>query len=102
MLGRLAFLALISALALNAQSITGALSGSVTDPSEAAIVGAKIRLLNPATGIERSATSNEAGRFFFGSIQPASYSLFIEAQGFRRLERNFVEQCVCCGDLERH
>ena len=87
---RLVLLGLLLAAALNAQSITGSLSGSVTDPSEAAIIGAKVRLVNSATGLERLSNSNEAGRFFFGSLQPGAYNLFIEAQGFRRLERSAI------------
>ena len=86
-----------------AQSITGALSGTVTDPSGAAIVKASVLLRHTATGAERSSESNEAGRFFFGSLQPGAYTLAIEAPGFRRLERTNVNvpaaETVSLGDL---
>ncbi|MCC6293160.1 MAG: carboxypeptidase regulatory-like domain-containing protein [Bryobacterales bacterium] len=85
----LVLLLLVSACAW-AQSITGALSGTVTDPSGAAILKASVLLRHAATGAERSSESNEAGRFFFGSLQPGAYTLAIEAPGFRRLERTNV------------
>jgi hypothetical protein len=78
------------ALPVLAQSITGSLTGSVTDSSGGAIANASARLRSEATGIERAATSNEAGRFFFGSLQPGAYTLQLEAQGFKRLERTSI------------
>jgi hypothetical protein len=73
-----------------AQSITGALAGFVTDPTDASIPKASVLLRHNATGAERPAETNEAGRFFFGSLQPGAYTLTIEAAGFRRLERTNV------------
>jgi len=43
------------------QSITGAISGVVIDPSDAVMTGVQIRLTNSATGAERSAVTNETG-----------------------------------------
>jgi hypothetical protein len=73
-----------------AQSITGSLSGTVSDPTDAAIVNASVRLTSTATGAERTVNTNEAGRFFFGSLQPGAYTLSIEASGFKRLERTGI------------
>src|SRR5260221_452133 len=72
------------------QSITGAISGVVIDPSDAVMTGVSIRLTNSATGAERSAVTNETGRFFFGSLQPGAYKLAIEAAGFKRLEQSQI------------
>ncbi|MEP7366556.1 MAG: carboxypeptidase-like regulatory domain-containing protein, partial [Acidobacteriota bacterium] len=86
------------------QSITGSLTGVVTDPSDATIPKASVLLRYTATGAERSATTNEAGRFFFGSLQPGAYTLAIEAGGFRRLERTNVNvpaaETVSLNDLK--
>ncbi len=87
---KLLLLFLIGALSAFAQSITGAVSGVVTDPSGAVIPGAQVRLTSSATGAERTAATNEAGGFFFGSLQPGSYKLDVEAQGFRRLEQTDI------------
>jgi len=72
------------------QSITGAISGVVVDPSDAVMTGVQIRLTHSATGAERSAVTNETGRFFFGSLQPGAYKLAIEAAGFKRLEQSQI------------
>jgi len=87
---RIVELFLLGAAAVLAQSITGALGGVVTDPSEGAIPKAGVVLRQVATGAERTAETNEAGRFFFGSLQPGEYTLTIEAAGFRKLERRNV------------
>jgi hypothetical protein len=72
------------------QSITGAISGLVIDPTDAVMTGVQIRLTNSATGVERSAVTNETGRFFFGSLQPGTYKIAIEAAGFKRLEQSQI------------
>src|SRR5712692_12018426 len=85
-------LLLLFALAFSAlaQSITGAIAGTVSDQTDATVAGASIRLTSTATGAERTTKTNEAGRFFFGSLQPGTYTLSAEAQGFRRLERTSI------------
>ncbi len=92
MMHAMGFLAafLIGSLCAFAQSITGAISGVVTDPSDAVISGVSVRLTSTATGAARSATTGETGRFFFGSLQPGAYQLAIEAHGFRRLEQTNI------------
>ena len=75
---------------LHAQSITGSLTGSIIDPTDAAIAGASLTLRNSATGAERALTSDQAGRFFFGTLQPGSYTLSIEQAGFKRFERTEI------------
>ncbi|MBI1895837.1 MAG: carboxypeptidase regulatory-like domain-containing protein [Acidobacteria bacterium] len=84
---RLVLAVVLFAVLAPAQSITGAITGIVTDPTDAVISGARVRLASSATGAERTAPTNEAGRFFFGSLQPGAYTLSIEAEGFRRLVR---------------
>ncbi len=73
-----------------AQSITGAISGVVVDPSDAIMPGVQVRLTSSATGAERQAPTNESGRFYFGSLQPGAYKLVLESAGFKRLEQSNV------------
>ncbi|MFN9457476.1 MAG: carboxypeptidase regulatory-like domain-containing protein, partial [Acidobacteriota bacterium] len=80
----------LAALSALAQSITGALGGAVTDPSDGAIQKAVVVLRQVTTGAERRTETNDAGRFFFASLQPGEYTLTIEASGFRKLERRNV------------
>jgi hypothetical protein len=65
-----AVLALLAALAA-AQS-TSQLNGSVTDSSGAAVAGAKLSLSNPATGLQRTATSNGTGLYQFLDVPPGT------------------------------
>jgi Carboxypeptidase regulatory-like domain/TonB-dependent Receptor Plug Domain len=68
-----------------AQSIvTGAISGTVTDPSGAVIVGANLNLKNPATGESLTATSGGTGGFQFTLLQPGTYTLAVTQTGFKQ------------------
>jgi Carboxypeptidase regulatory-like domain len=68
-----------------AQSIvTGAVSGTVTDPSGAVIVGANLTLKNPATGESLTATSGGTGGFQFTLLQPGTYTLAVTQSGFKQ------------------
>ena len=70
----------------NAQSIvTGAVSGTVTDASGAAIADAKVTLTNEATQEVQSVSSNESGVYQFALLKPGHYSVSIEKEGFRRV-----------------
>jgi hypothetical protein len=65
---------------------TGQLNGSVTDPSGASVANAKITLSNPATGLQRTATSNEAGLYQFLDVPPGDYRLEATATGFAKYQ----------------
>src|SRR5215468_10261936 len=53
----------------------GLISGTITDPSGAAIPGATVSVKNERTGDERKATSDAAGRYVVTNLSPASYSI---------------------------
>ncbi|HME36813.1 MAG TPA: carboxypeptidase-like regulatory domain-containing protein [Candidatus Sulfotelmatobacter sp.] len=75
---------LVSALLVSpatAQS-TSQLNGNVTDPSGAAVAGAKITLTEAATGFQRTATSNASGLYQFLDVPPGGYQLAASASGF--------------------
>ena len=65
-----------------AQSVRGAIAGTVTDPSGAVIVGAKITATNTGTGATSTATSSSAGTYHFPSIPLGTYTLSVTAPGF--------------------
>ncbi len=62
---------------------TGALTGTVTDPSGAVIAGATVTLTNNGTGEARSATTDANGSYRFGLLTPGSYSVQFSASGFK-------------------
>ncbi|MGA7343767.1 MAG: TonB-dependent receptor [Terracidiphilus sp.] len=68
-----------------AQSLAGlgAITGTVHDPSGAAISNASVEILNHSLGIDRKLTSTDAGLFVAPSLPPASgYSVTVSAPGF--------------------
>ncbi len=61
---------------------TSAIVGQVTDATNAAIPGATVRVTSRETGLERSAKTDELGRFNFPQLRPGTYSVKVEADGF--------------------
>ena len=69
----LAALALLLPTLISAQSVvTGAISGSITDPSGAVIVGATVNLKNNATGELLTTTSSSGGAYQFTLLKPGN------------------------------
>ncbi len=84
----MAFIALIAAPSLSAQTVTGTISGLVTDRQDAVVSGAPVRLVNERTQERREATTTDAGTFTFPAVQPGLYTILVEKAGFRTFERS--------------
>lgn len=82
-----AFLLMVVVSALYAQTQTGGISGTVTDPAGAVVPGATLTLTNLDTNEARSQTSNDLGAFTFPALPPGRYRIEVEQTGFKR----FVE-----------
>ncbi len=67
-----------------AQDYRGKVSGTVTDPTGAVIVGATVRLTNTGTGISSAKQTGETGRYDFEFVEPGSYSVQVEKSGFKQ------------------
>ncbi|MCA1566692.1 MAG: TonB-dependent receptor [Acidobacteria bacterium] len=67
------------------------ISGRVTDQNGASIVGAKVTVRHVATGVERSATVDEEGRYRLVELAPGAYSARASSAGFATEERAGVE-----------
>ena len=80
-------LLVLSARQITAQIISGTISGSVVDPSDAAVPGAIVVLTNEGMQASRVAKSDQGGLFGFASVQPGTYTIRISAAGFSTLER---------------
>jgi Carboxypeptidase regulatory-like domain len=87
------FLLALSAIVF-AQSGTTSLRGTVTDPSQAAVSGAKVTLANPERGFTRTVTTGDSGNYEFLQLQPGVYQLTIEVPGFRKAEQKHVQLLV--------
>src|SRR5688500_2056859 len=82
-------LLVVSASVLFAQTATGEVRGTVNDPNGAALAGALVKLTNKATKIDFDAKTNEDGFFLFVNVRPGSYSLIVDAQGFKGAQTQF-------------
>src|SRR5215210_611182 len=69
--------------ALFAQTSTGEVNGTVTDPTGASVPGAVVKLVNQSTKIEDKATTNQSGYYTFVNVKPAPYIILVEVQGFK-------------------
>ena len=65
-----------------AQVLYGSLTGTVTDASGAAIVGAKVEAVNVATGAVGSVTTDSSGGYRFGNLQEGTYKVTVSAPSF--------------------
>ena len=75
------FLVGSGALAI-AQGTSGSLTGQVTDPTGAAVVGATVTLTNVDTNLIQKETSDNTGSYLLKPVMPGQYSLTINAKGF--------------------
>lgn len=67
----------------SAQSSGGTVNGTVKDATGGAIAGASIKLTNQNTQIVQQGQSNANGYYVFVDVRPGSYSLSVEAPGFK-------------------
>ncbi len=101
-------LSLIALLAFgptaHAQTITGSISGAVTDSTGGMIPSATVTLISQKTGQSRVSTTNSEGRFNFAALQPGTYALKVERQGFQTYEQRGVilsaNENLALGDLK--
>jgi len=66
-----------------AQSDRGAVTGTVTDPANAAVPDAKLVLRNTETGVRAEAQTTATGNYNFSSIPVGTYDLTTTANGFK-------------------
>ena len=68
---------------LKAQELQATLSGTVTDPSGAAVVGATVTVHNQATDTDvRTVQSDDRGNYTVTNLQPGNYTVTVKAPGF--------------------
>src|ERR1700686_2448953 len=80
-------LAVFAILALTfsafAQVQNGQFTGTVSDPTGAAIANAKVTVTNPATDLNLSTTTNSSGNYTVKEVPPGTYKIAVEAPGFK-------------------
>ena len=82
MLSMLSVVTILSSFSHSQTATSGAVVGTVTDPSGAVVAGATITLTDKATGVARTASTNSSGRYIFVDVNPGVYSVIINKAGF--------------------
>jgi len=73
---------------------TANLTGIVTDPTGAVVVGAKVTVTNVATNLETATETNSEGIYRVSFLRPGAYRVTISAAGFKRFIRENVTLSV--------
>jgi len=73
-----------------AQTPTGTIQGLVTDKTGAAIQGASITIIRTATNEARNTVTDTAGRYSMPFVEPGTYTVGVNAKGFRSAKQENV------------
>ena len=73
-----------------AQRDLGTITGTITDPSGAAVPNAKITIKNDATGVSYDTVANDTGSSPALRLNPGTYTV---TAGSRRISENTTGQC---------
>ena len=73
-----------------AQGNSGSVRGAVADTSGGVLPGATVTLVSDATKASRSAVTDAKGGYFFAAVQPGTYTIRVEMQGFKKVEQKGV------------
>ena len=65
---------------------TASITGTVVDPSGAAVGNAKVVVTNPELGVTRTSPTNSEGAYLFSALPNGTYDLTITAQGFKKYQ----------------
>lgn len=68
----------------------GGISGTVTDPKDAAVVNARVTVINLDNNISQTVATNLGGVYFFPDLMVGTYDIQVEAPGFRIYRRTNV------------
>ncbi|MGC1620551.1 MAG: carboxypeptidase-like regulatory domain-containing protein [Candidatus Acidiferrum sp.] len=85
---------LLAAVSAWGQTGTTSLRGTVLDKTGAAIVGATVTLDNAAQAVHHQAKTGPTGEYEFLALLPGTYSLTVEAAGFRKSEQKNMQLLV--------
>jgi hypothetical protein len=84
-------LLIVACLSVTAQTLSSNIIGTITDPGGAAVTNIRVKLTARATGEVRTALSNDSGIFRFPEVLGGTYSLRIEASGFKAYEMDGID-----------
>jgi hypothetical protein len=81
----LCLLAFIAAPCISAQTENATITGRVTDPSKAIVVGAEVVFVNTGTNVRYQGKTNGTGSYVIAAIPPGSYRAEVGKPGFKTI-----------------
>lgn len=84
-MSRILLLGLIAVLCAFGQYDSGAILGTVTDPSGGVVAGVKVTLENTRTGVRQTTNTDADGNYSFLSQRIGEYKVSAELQGFKQV-----------------
>ncbi len=64
----------------------GAIVGTIKDPNDNVIPLVNVKITNNETGVSKTTTTDERGNYRVDFLQPGSYQILAEANGFKKME----------------
>jgi len=92
-ISRVAVIATLFSVAAFCQEFRSTISGAVTDPSGAAVAGAKVVVTETRTGVKTQTVSGSTGQYTIPFLAPGNYDLSATFQGFKE----FVQKDINLG-----
>src|SRR5690348_2128989 len=81
----------LSAGIATAQSTSADIIGTVRDSADAVVPNTSLRLVEEKTNYARQASSNPEGIYEFRILVPGTYTLAVEAPGFKKFTSEHIE-----------
>jgi carboxypeptidase family protein len=81
---------LLFSVSLSSQGNNGRILGAVIDQTGGVVSGATITIIDKDRGVARTLTTDDAGEYNAPNLIPGTYIVRVEANGFKRLERQNV------------
>src|SRR5271169_4200358 len=70
---------------------TGSITGTVKDPSGAAVAGANVVVASPDRGISRQMATNSTGEYNQSALPSGAYDVIVTATGFKKYQAKAVK-----------
>jgi carboxypeptidase family protein len=70
---------------------TAQITGTVTDPTGAAVSGAQVTLRSVGQGTTHTATANSSGDYLFSALPVGAYDMTVTAQGFKKYQASGIK-----------
>src|SRR5713101_5446163 len=80
-------LSMFCAVTTKGQTGTSNITGTVRDTNGAVVPGATVTAKNEATGVTSTQTTTDSGLYSFASLPVGNYTITIEKQGFKTLQK---------------